>query len=278
MFNILAIFTVLFSISAVDTTSVVVEQKYQEKSAIVDNSATVTADFFERVNQSNYEDILKVEYNAGSSTTMFVGDFCEVTEFAVAKVTADGILFQNCSLNFELAKQQVNNSNNNLVIIQNEKIIYSDAAIINTIGGTSFVGMIYPTPLDALQKNNGRTISGGAFDGAYYETVLMQGEFFFKVKIGGYTGYISSNEAQIIPLEKISHQSYYIVENGELVFYEAIENDLDVYNRYPLSAAPANMIINQKYYSYDNIKYYSTPLTDSIPTVMQNDIIGGASY
>ncbi|MFV0246638.1 MAG: glucosaminidase domain-containing protein [Mycoplasmatales bacterium] len=147
---------------------------------------------------------------------------------------------------------------NNNFKTYNGKIVYADNAIVYSLGGVDSNIDLYYNLEDAKDEENSVQISGAGFDGLFIDTVESNGKAYAKVLFSGLTAYVDINDVQILPVEFIKSQSFYKVENGDFVFYEAL-NPLtsNQYVKYPLGSAPEWAEKNVKYYSYDDVNYYT---------------------
>ncbi len=185
----------------------------------------------------------------------------------------DGILTQTSNL----ITTDENNKviiNENEVIINNNKILAANNSIVQTSGGTSNIVKIYPTLDDIKEDSNGIAIDGGANEGKYFGTIKINDEYYFHVNISGLDGYISQNDAQIIPMSLVKSYSYY--ENIDGDWYFNIANDPLISTQYQqlyMGTAPNGSIENTKYYSLDGENYYLSPNSNQ-----NSDKLTGANY
>ncbi|MFV0379762.1 MAG: glucosaminidase domain-containing protein [Anaerorhabdus sp.] len=151
-----------------------------------------------------------------------------------------------------------NSGSGNTFKTYNGKIVYAKEAIVYSLGGVGTNINLYYNLEDAVNKENPVQISGAGFDGLYISTVKEDNNLYAKVLFSGLTAYVDINDVQILPLEFSKSQSFYTLENGDFVFYEAL-NPLSStkYEKYSIGSAPKWAEKNVKYYSYNDENYYT---------------------
>lgn len=152
----------------------------------------------------------------------------------------------------------------NLITVLNGKIIDSDRAIARTNGGYDTTFYVYSSIDDLKSNTNGVPISGGGFDATYIDSLEEDGVYYDHIKISGYEGYTQAGNMQIVPEEMMKARSYYTAEDGDWVYYSAIDPLISKdYDRIVIGEAPSSVVDGTKYYSDDDENYYTEPiLTD----------------
>lgn len=155
----------------------------------------------------------------------------------------------------------------NLLTVYNGTIVEADSAIARTSGGYTKSFYMYETLEDLKSEENGVPFSGGGFDGTYLETIEEDGVYYYRVKISGFEGYVAAENIQIVPEELIQSRSYYIAEDGNWVYYSAIDplNSTD-YDVMVIDQAPEAATPNVKYYSDDDVNYTTDPIISATTT------------
>lgn len=208
----------------------------------------------EKLNVSPYENEAKIEANAGEQSIAVEGinpkDLTTETNYIV---NSDGTLTKQSS--------NKSNTNQNTITVKNNEIVSTNTGIIQTKNGYDNVNMMYNSIEDAQTKTNGTTISGGAFDGTYYGSEEVDGNYYVHLKISGYEGYMNLEDVQIIPSNLIKSQSYYENIDGVWYYNEAISPLTSTkYTQMPMDTAPDWSVEGVKYYSDDDESF----TTDSL--------------
>ncbi len=165
----------------------------------------------------------------------------------------------------------------NVVTVVDGQVVDSNSAIIRTNGGYEQSFYIYPTLDDLKNEVNGVPISGGGFDGTLVSTVKEDGVYYHLIKISGYQGYVDSGNVQIIPEQLIKSRSYYTSEDGEWVYYSAIDPLTSTeYDKMVIDQTPDSAKVGVKYYSDDDLNYYTTPILTNAEPV--NASLSATSY
>ncbi len=155
----------------------------------------------------------------------------------------------------------------NLLTVYNGTIVEADNAVARTTGGYNYSFYIYQSVADVKSNTDGTPLSGGGFDATYIETIEDDGEYYYHIKISGYDGYVASENIQIVPQELMQARTYYTAEDGEWVYYSAIDpltsTDYDVMT---IGSAPAEAEAGVKYYSDDDENYYTDELLQDTST------------
>ncbi len=156
------------------------------------------------------------------------------------------------------------NTKGNLIKVYNNKIVEADTAIASTIGGYESEFYIYNSIDDLKNDEDGTSLNGGGFNAKYIDTIEDNGNYYFHIEISGYDGYVSADDVQIVPEELTTAVSYFENVDGELIYYSALDSvsssDYDVMD---LGPASAEMEVGVKYYSTDDVTYYTSPYEDN---------------
>ncbi|WOO88963.1 glucosaminidase domain-containing protein [Mollicutes bacterium LVI A0078] len=151
-------------------------------------------------------------------------------------------------------------SKNNLIKVYNNQIVEADTAIASTIGGYDSEFYIYESIENLENDVDGTSLNGGGFNAKYIETVEDNGQYYFHIEISGYDGYVSSDDVQLVPAELTSSISYFENVDGELIYYSALDSvSSEEYDVMDLGPASTEMEVGVKYYSSDDINYYTSP-------------------
>lgn len=233
----------------------------EEQQVATPQTLLTTAELAEDENQTSYKNELRIDGNSGESKLTI-----EPTTSANRSLNVDTPIYYVLNSEGEIVSgstKQPRSYTGNLITVIDGTIVNSDSAIIRTSGGYEESFYIYPTMDDLAAKTNGVPFSGGGFDGTFLETVEVDGVYYDHVKISGYEGYTEAGNIQIIPAELRSAQSYYTVEDGDWVYYSALDalNSTE-YDRIVVDEAPSDAVIGTKYYTDDDSDFY----TDSILT------------
>lgn len=218
-------------------------------------------------NQTDY--INQNRVSAGSGETKLVFDNPKASRLSASK--GEQPIYYTLNSSGQISSQSIKqprSTSENIITVVDGEIINSTNAIIRTNGGYKNSFYIYSS-LDNLKNDvDGIPISGGGFDGTLLETVEEDGVYYHRIKISGYEGYVLSGNVQIIPEELISSRSYYTVEDNQWVYYSAIDALTSTeYDRIVLDDAPSSAKSSVKYYSDDDVNFYTTPiLTSAVPT------------
>lgn len=223
-------------------------------------------------NVTTYENQERLEANAGLSTI-------NITPTAKSMKSASDIEDQKVYyvLNDEGqiesgSVKQPRSYDGNLVTVLNGTIIDADSAIARTSGGYDYSFYMYESIEDVQSNTDGVPISGGGFDATYLGSEEVDGIYYDHLKISGYEGYTVSNNIQIVPQQLIKAQSYYIVENGDWVYYSAIDPVTSTsYDRIVLGSAPSDAKTGTKYYSNDDVNFTTA-------SILSEDIVPAVSY
>lgn len=214
-------------------------------------------------NLSPYENQLRITANSGKSTI-------DITPTSKSKSLGEElsdqkvyyVMDEDGNINAGSTKQP-RSYTGNLLTVLNGKIIDSDNAIARTNGGYDTTFYVYNSIADLKAEKDGVPISGGGFDATFIETVEEDGIYYDHIKISGYEGYTQAGNIQIVPAEMIQSRSYYAAEDGDWVYYSAIDPVTSTdYEKIVIDQAPTDVNEDTKYYSDDDINYY----TDEILT------------
>ncbi len=233
----------------------------QAKSARSADNATVTLNAEE--NQSAYVNDARLDAGSGESTI-------NITPTSKSATTAKEI--ENKEVYYVLDEEgnivsgstkQPRSYEGNLVTVYNGTIVEADNAIARTSGGYDYSFYIYESIDDLKSNTNGTPISGGGFDATYVETIEEDGVYYDHIIISGYDGYVVSDNVQIVPEELMQARSYYTVEGGDWVYYSAIDPVTSTeYDRMAVDSAPAEAVEGTKYYTNDDVNYYTEAIID----------------
>ncbi len=235
------------------------------------SAATASVELDSEENLTTYVNTERVEAGSGESTISITPTTSARTASSLKNQELYYTLDQDGNLSSGSTKEP-RNYNGNLLTVYNGSIVEADQAIARTSGGYSYSFYIYDSIDDLKSNTNGTPLSGGGFDATYLETVEQDGNYYYRVKISGYEGYVASENMQLVPSELIQARTYYTVEDGDWVYYSAIDPLTSTeYDRMAISEAPAAAEVGVKYYSDDDQTYYTEPL-------LQNATVQSISY
>lgn len=235
------------------------------KSARANTDAVVELD--DEENLTTYENTERIEAGSGESTI-------SITPTSKSKTSASAIkdeevyysLDEDGNLSAGSTKQP-RKYEGNLLTVYNGTIVEADNAIARTTGGYDYSFYAYPSVDDLQSNTDGVPLSGGGFDATYVETVEDDGNYYYHIRISGYDGYVASENMQIIPEELMSARTYYTVEDGDWVYYSAIDPLTSTeYDRMAIGVAPTSAEVGVKYYSDDDVNYYTDDLLQDTAT------------
>ncbi len=231
-------------------------------------SSGAEVDLDEEENSTTYVNTERVEAGSGESTIAITptaksaksaGDLADEEVYYV--LDQDGNLQSGST-------KEPRSYDGNLLTVYNGTIVDADNAIARTTGGYEYSFYIYESVADAKSNTNGTPLSGGGFDATYIESVEEDGEYYYHVKISGYDGYVASQNMQIVPEELLQARTYYTVEDGDWVYYSAIDPlTSDAYDVMAIGSAPAEAEAGVKYYSDDDVNYYTDSLLQDTTTL-----------
>lgn len=225
-----------------------------------------------RIDVSGYENSEKIAQEAGLKVINIENSDAITNEKTTYELTNDGELIESAS-EFMDTNLKMNGLDDNqggqsetagtkvssagdMIKVQDGRIIEAEDGIISTLGGYEATKMMYKSVDDAASKTLGTTISGGGFEGTYLGTEISDGKVFFHMIISGYEGYISADDAQIIPSPLIVSQSYYENVDGVWTFKEAVSPLTSTeYKVLPIDDAPEWSREGVKYFSDDGINF-----------------------
>lgn len=164
-------------------------------------------------------------------------------------------------------------SNSSYALILNDGIIISATdAIITTLGGTENVSYMYDSVDSLIGDVEGIPIHGGAQDGIFNYSTYNDGNVYYNITIGGYTGFIDSNDAQIIPSQFTNSQTHY--ENNDGIWTQYIATDpliSEEYETLELGLASEEAIENVQYIEVESGVF--KPLTEQYKSnTISNDV------
>ncbi len=216
---------------------------------------TLVEDNKDQEHRVEYSNRIALEPRRGSGEQVlnFENDTCdsiyETIEFSDGEITNT-----NCSD----IPAVTHNDAQSYAVTKDGKIIYANQAIVTTLGGIDYIGMIYPSLEDADNQTNGVPINGSAQEGSYFGTEEYNNQYFASVTFSALNGYMNLDEVQIVPIQLVETQSYYEAKDGDWVYNIAID-PLDAskgYESYPLGEAPDFAQEGQKYYSNDGETFH----------------------
>ena len=208
---------------------------------------------------------LYLNVNAASETNYVSRSLCG--NFEVADANANGTLTKvNCYGDFNSAKNAVKStSNTNRVVLarinNKTRIIYANYGIVDFSYNPSRTSDIFESSsLTTRQYTYLSTLDvSKATDGAFIDTEYSsaKGVYAAKVKFSGFTGWINSNEIEIVPLTWVTQTSYYTV-NSDIthVFVNRPQITPDGSSSRTIGPKPT-MLSTGTYYSYDGHYFYT---------------------
>lgn len=230
----------------------------EKTQAAVPTSFMQTDELEANENLTAYENQARLEANSGESTIKI-----EPTQKSKAlneqlKDTSVYYVMNDQGEISEGTTKQPRSYDGNLITVLNGTIIDSDSAIIRTSGGYDTTFYVYNSIEDLKNKTDGVPFSGGGFDGTFIETVEQDGIYYDHIKISGYEGYTEAGNIQIIPEQLMQARSYYAAEDGDWVYYSAIDPLTSTeYDSMAVSAAPSAANSGVKYYTDDDVNFYT---------------------
>lgn len=218
-------------------------------------------------NLTTYENNLRLDANSGEST---------ISITPTKKSSKSGSDIENQEVYYTLNEDGEITSGNtkeprsyegNLITVYDGKIVAADNAIARTSGGYDSTFYVYSSISDLKTNTDPVPLSGGGFDATYIETVEKDGIYYDHIKISGFDGYTEAGNIQIIPVELLQARSYYVAEDGNWVYYSAIDPlTSDEYDVMTIGAAPSAAEVGTKYYSDDDENYYTEQLITTSTT------------
>lgn len=204
-------------------------------------------------------DVTPTTYTTGDSKKAVRASSNQFTDQEVYYTLDDEGNIISGSLNKDVMRSSsTSNEATNTITVYNNTIVDADTAIARTSGGYDSTFYMYDSIEDLKSGTDGVSMSGGGFDATFIESVKQDDEYYFHIKISGYEGYVSADDMQLIPNEYLQARSYYQVEDGDWVYYSAIDpltsTDYDVME---IGEAPTDAVVGTKYYSDDDINYYT---------------------
>ena len=190
---------------------------------------------------------------------------CSKFELAIAK-TDGSIQSVSCHEDYTSAKASMSTNNEkNLIIIDesvsNSKIVDAKYALLYLSHGDA-VTYMYSNAACTSQDNYMNNGSGyGGVEAALISYDSSNGSY--KMKIGGYTGYIKKADVvAVVPVSWVKSTSYFKITSSDIYHYFAknIENSGYTQMSYRLGPKPSN-INTGSYYSYDGNYFYSSLYT-----------------
>lgn len=179
--------------------------------------------------------------------------------FELAKANSDlTITTVSCHNSYQEAKSSMNNnSNDNLIIIDERatsKIVDAKYALVDlTVNELTY---FYESPSLLTRQYTGinTNSSYGGVDAAFIE--IDSSNYAAKVKIANFTGWISKDNYEIVPLNFVKSSSSYTVTNNEIIhnYISNVNNSSSIGSR-ALGPKP-EMLSANTYYSYDGHYFY----------------------
>lgn len=188
--------------------------------------------------------------------------------FELAKTNSNGSISTiSCHSSYQEAKTSMNKkSDDNLIIIDERstpKIVDAKYALVDlTVNGLTY---FYESPSLATRQYTGINTdsSYGGVDAAFIE--VDSANYAAKVKIANFTGWISKDAYEIVPLSWVKSSSSYTVTSNEIKHnYISNVNKTTSIGSRTLGPKP-DMLNTGTYYSYDGHYFYKnlkTMLTD----------------
>ncbi len=256
--------------SEVDADNIEAQITIDEDGALSNTQAAIPTAFRsdsqlnEDENLSGYQNDLRLDANSGESSIQIN---LTSKNKALSEELTDTPVYFTLDDEGNLANgstKQPKSYEGNLITVLNGSIIDSDSAIIRTSGGYNKTFYVYSSIDDLKSNTDGIPVSGGGFDGTFIETVEEDGKFYTHLKISGYEGYTEAGNVQIVPEQLMKSRSYYTSEDGSWVYHSAIDPVTSTeYDTMAIGEAPVNAVSGTKYYSDDDVNYYTEQiLTD----------------
>lgn len=204
------------------------------------------------------------------------GTDCPVVELADAKENGE-LVKVACYDSYDLAKDAMNNTNNdNLVIVEGNRIIDAKYALIDYDQTTSLkYTYVYS---DRNLSSTLTYISGGSSDDAVFlELDRQTGRI--KIKVSGVTGWIKLYENEstkqyilydIVPLSWTKSPSYYNITDSEIIHVLPTNVYGTKQTNYLTIGKKPSMVSVGNYYSYDG-NYFYTDLKTMINDYKNNN-------
>ena len=191
--------------------------------------------------------------------------------FEVADATSNGTLTKvNCYNDFNSAKNAVKaTTNTNRVVLtrinNKTRIIYANYGIVDFSYSQVYTSYVYESSTLATRQYtylNTLDTSKGT-DGAYIDTEYSssKGVYAAKVKFSGFTGWISIEDVEIVPLTWVTQTSYYTV-NSEITHVYVNRPQITPNGTASRTLGPKpTMLPTGTLYSYDGHYFYSDRTT-----------------
>ena len=210
-----------------------------------------------------------INVHATSETNYASRSICG--NFEVADATTNGTLTKvNCYDNFNSAKNAVKETTNTnrvvLTRINNKtRIIYANYGIVDFSYNPEYLSNVYESStLTTRQYTYLSTLdTSKATDAAFIDTEYStsKGVYAAKVKFSGFTGWINSNEIEIVPLTWVTQTSYYTV-NSEITHTFVNRPQITPNGSSSRTIGPKpSMLSSGTYYSYDGHYFYNDRVT-----------------
>lgn len=268
--------SVKLSATEVQITSVPVDEVAIQSDDAVQNSFLSDDQLEDDENLTNYTDSKRTNQESGET-------FLTVEELSKTKSASENENEVYYTLDDDgIIEEQYDttptNSDQNVITVYDGTIVDSDSAIARTSGGYETTFYVYQSMDDLKAEKNGVPISGGGFDATFIESIYDDGKYYAHIKISGLDGYTEAGNIQIIPEELIQARSHYTVEDGELVYYSAIDSLTSTdYERIVIDQAPAEMEEGIDYYSDDDENFYTTPILTSVSSQTSSGFVNVAA-
>ena len=180
--------------------------------------------------------------------------------FELARANNDKTLTNiKCYDNYYSAKESMNNTNdNNLIILERKnnmtRVIDAKEALVYLDNGETLTYYYRNSNLTGYITYMNHYANYGATDGVFLE--LNYDNHAIKVKTSGVVGWISDGSYKIVPLNFVGNSSYYDV-SSVLTHYYA-KNIQTTYSQAGRTIDSKPSFLNTgKYYSYDGIYFYN---------------------
>ncbi|MBQ6477579.1 MAG: DUF5011 domain-containing protein [Bacilli bacterium] len=208
---------------------------------------------------------ITINVKATSETNYSSRSVCST--FEVADATSSGGLTKvNCYTDFNTAKNAVKaTTNTNRVILtkvgSKTRIIYANYGIVDFSYNPARTSNLYEaSSLDTRQYTYLDTLDTSmATDGAFIDTAYSSSKKVYaaKVKFSGFTGWINTNEIEIVPLTWVKQTSYYTI-NSDIVHNFVNRPQMSPSGSSSRTIGPKpTMLSTGTYYSYDGHYFYT---------------------
>ncbi len=186
---------------------------------------------------------------------------CGKIELAHAKED-DGIESVSCFDDYASAKKKMDGmEDKDLIILERNngvtKIIDAKYALVYLDRGDVLTYLYSSKDIKNTITYMNNSANYGATDGALIE--INYSNKAAKIRIGGVTGWVKSNEYKIIPITWVKSSSYYKIDNNNIYHFYAknIENSGYSQSSRTLGPKPSFEIENANYKSFDGIYFYA---------------------